>query len=129
MLRRADVLVIAVLLAAALLAWTGISILKTRAERADCVRVYVGGSLLTEVRLDESRTIVAEQENGCRNEIEIANGRVRMKASTCTNQLCVEQGWMTPENASGRAMGAHIVCLPNAVDVQLFASDTDAPDA
>ena len=34
MLRRADGLVIAVLLAAALLAWAGVSILKTRAERA-----------------------------------------------------------------------------------------------
>ncbi len=43
MLRRADGLVIAVLLTAALLAWAGVSILKTRAERADCVRVYVGG--------------------------------------------------------------------------------------
>ena len=96
MLRRADGLVIAVLLAAALLAWAGVSILKTRAERADCVRVYVGGKLFAEARLDEARTIVAEQENGCRNEIEIADGRVRMKASTCQNQLCVEQGWMEP---------------------------------
>lgn len=129
MLRRADVLVITALLLAALLAWAGVSILKTRAERADCVRVYVGGTLLAEARLDEAQTIVAEQENGCRNEIEIADGRVRMRASTCRNQLCVEQGWMAPEEVSGRAMGAHIVCLPNAVDVQLIASNADAPDA
>ncbi|MDO4387036.1 MAG: NusG domain II-containing protein, partial [Clostridia bacterium] len=114
---------------AALLAWAGVSILKTRAERADCVRVYVGGELFAEARLDEARTIVAEQENGCRNEIEIADGRVRMKSSTCKKQLCVEQGWLEPGNVSKRSMGAHIVCLPNAVDVQLFASDADAPDA
>ncbi len=120
---------IAVLLAAALLAWAGVSILKTRAERADCVRVYVAGKPFAEARLDEARTIVAEQENGCRNEIEIADGRVRMKASTCQNQLCVEQGWMEPGKVSKRSMGAHIVCLPNAVDVQLFASGADAPDA
>ena len=129
MLRRADGLVIAVLLAAALLAWAGVSILKTRAERADCVRVYVGGKPFAEARLDEARTIVVEQENGCRNEIEIADGRVRMKASTCQNPLCVEQGWMEPGKVSKRSMGAHIVCLPNAVDVQLFASGADAPDA
>lgn len=129
MLRRADVLVIAALLAAALLAWADVSILKTRAERADRVRVYVGGELFAEARLDDARTIVAEQENGCRNEIEVAGGRVRMKFSTCKNQLCVEQGWLEPGNISKRSMGAHIVCLPNAVDVQLFASDADAPDA
>ena len=93
------------------------------------MRVYVGGKLFAEARLDEARTIVAEQENGCRNEIEIADGRVRMKASTCQNQLCVEQGWMEPGKVSKRSMGAHIVCLPNAVDVQLFASGADAPDA
>ena len=129
MLKRADGLVIALLLAAALLAWAGVSILKARAKQADCVRVYVGGRLIAEARLDEARTIVAEQENGSRNEIGIADGRVRMKSSTCQNQLCVQQGWMAPENVSKRSMGAHIVCLPNAVDVQLFASDADAPDA
>lgn len=88
-----------------------------------------GRQTFAEARLDEARTIVAEQENGCRNEIEIADGRVRMKASTCQNQLCVEQGWMEPGKVSKRSMGAHIVCLPNAVDVQLFASGADAPDA
>ena len=64
---------------------------------------------------------------------------VNLATARCSNTVsrivgaavndAVEQGWMEPGKVSKRSMGAHIVCLPNAVDVQLFASGADAPDA
>lgn len=56
-----------------------------------------------------------------------------MESSTCHNQLCVQQGEVTRDNWSRRALGAHILCLPNRVDAELeveaAASPVEAPDA
>ena len=64
-----------------------------------------------------------------RKEYAQTRGRARDRGAAGGGAAGVEQGWMEPGKVSKRSMGAHIVCLPNAVDVQLFASGADAPDA
>lgn len=54
------------------------------------------------------RTI--ELENGM--EIEIKEGKIRVKKSDCPNQICVKQGWI--ENAN-----EVIVCVPNKTLIYL----------
>lgn len=83
------------------------------------VRVYVGEELYEEASLYMDKTIVIEQDDGCRNEICINNGRVYMGFSTCENQNCVDQGEMTPDNIASRALSNWIICLPNRVTVEL----------
>ncbi len=48
--------------------------------------------------------------------IEIADGRVRVVASPCTQKLCVRAGWL---DASGEATA----CVPNRVSVALLGDD------
>ncbi|MGN0792736.1 MAG: NusG domain II-containing protein [Christensenellales bacterium] len=83
------------------------------------VRIYVGEELYEEAFLYIDKTIVIEQENGCRNEIRIEDGRVYMAYSTCENQNCLHQGEMTPDNIASRALSNWIICLPNRVTVEL----------
>lgn len=83
------------------------------------VRVYVGEELYEEASLYADRTIVIEQEDGCRNEVRIEDGKVYMAFSTCENQNCVHQGEMTPDNIASRALSNWIICLPNRVTVEL----------
>lgn len=83
------------------------------------VRVYVGEELYEEASLYMDRTIVIEQDDGCRNEVRIEEGRVYMAFSTCENQNCVNQGEMTPDNIASRALSNWIICLPNRVTVEL----------
>ncbi|MDA3812923.1 MAG: NusG domain II-containing protein [Candidatus Cloacimonetes bacterium] len=56
------------------------------------------------VPLDKDRII--EIEKGI--VVEIKDGKVRMKESTCQNQYCVKQGWSN---------SFPIICVPNEVSV------------
>jgi hypothetical protein len=42
-------------------------------------------------------------------EVEIKDGRARMKKSTCANQLCVKQGW---------SHSMPIICVPCKIAIQ-----------
>ena len=59
------------------------------------------------------------QENGKTNVIEIRDGGIAMRSSSCHNQLCVQQGHLTPEKAQSAALANWIICLPNGVSVEL----------
>ncbi len=45
--------------------------------------------------------------------VQIQNGKVRVKSSTCKDKLCVKQGWI---NKSGES----IVCLPNRISISII---------
>lgn len=55
------------------------------------------------------------------NIIQTDNGQVRMLASDCPDQVCVQTGWI--EHAPQQ-----IVCLPFHVVVKVVASDNDVDD-
>lgn len=59
------------------------------------VRVYLDGELYATLPLDEDQEFIVEQPGGTVNIIEIAGGGVRMKHSTCPNQICVDCGCAT----------------------------------
>lgn len=57
------------------------------------------------------------------NVVEIFKGGVRMQSASCHNQLCVQQGDVTPQSAAHAALKNWIVCLPNGVSIELVAED------
>lgn len=83
------------------------------------VDVYLDSALYESVPLGEDRTVVCEQADGVRNVIEVQNGRVFMRESTCAGQDCVKQGEVNCENCELRPLGGWIICLPNRVSVEL----------
>lgn len=124
MLRRKDILIIAVVLLVAALAYGGVLLARRGQALSGSVDILVDGVLHTSARLDSPQTIEVAQPTGEVNIIAIdADGGVRMDYSSCENQLCVHQGMMSADNWTRRAMGRTIVCLPNRVLVELSVDE------
>ncbi len=92
-------------------------------EAAGLVRIQVNGEFYAQEALTDGKTIEILQENGEKNVISLSSDGFRMAYSTCTNQLCIQQGPVTLDNYARRALGTHVLCLPNGVDVELVLLD------
>lgn len=68
--------------------------------------------------LDDDASVAVESDRGT-NVIEVAGGRVRCAESDCSNQICVDTGWVSQ-------VGQTIVCLPHELTVQVVADPDDA---
>ena len=68
--------------------------------------------------LDTDASVTVESDLGT-NVIEVADGGVRCAESDCSNQICVETGWVSQ-------VGQTIVCLPHELTVQVVADPDDA---
>lgn len=123
MFRKKDVIIIAVLLLIAALAYGGIMLSRQGQTLSDTVQIYAGNELYATASLSQDQEIHIEQENGYVNVVSIEHGGVKMLSSSCKNQLCVHQGTVTEDNWMQRSMGRSIVCLPNSVLVELALDD------
>lgn len=68
--------------------------------------------------LDDDASVAVESDRGT-NVIEVAGGCVRCAESDCSNQICVDTGWVSQ-------VGQTIVCLPHELTVQVVADPDDA---
>ncbi len=118
------ILCLVVLGAGALL---GYQLQRGRQVAKDEIAVYVDGKLYAASPLKQGKDLTVEQEDGSVNVIRMTENGFYMKSSTCKNQDCVHQGEVTRDNWSQRLLGAHVICLPNRVDVVLTVENTD-PD-
>lgn len=109
-MKRKDILLIALALAAALALYGGNRLLATR--HADTVVVTVDGKEALRVPLSAQGTYSVPLPEGEENVVVIENGAVRMDQANCRDQLCVHQG-------SVSYAGKQIVCLPHRVVVSL----------
>ena len=97
---KADIILIACLLIFSVLFLWGLK--KNFSEKE--VEIYHHNILIYKESLNQNKII--EIEKGI--VIEIKKGKVRMKESTCKNQICVQQGWNDT---------FPIVCVPNEVSI------------
>ncbi len=118
------ILCLVVLGAGALL---GYQLQRGRQVAKDEIAVYVDGKLYAASPLKPGKDLTVEQEDGSVNVIRMTENGFYMQSSTCKNQDCVHQGEVTRDNWSQRLLGAHVICLPNRVDVVLTVESTD-PD-
>ena len=114
-----DILIALAVIAAALILYYSFG--KTKTASATYVNIYLGtgGEPYQHVPLSEDKTIRIDQGDGRLNVIEIKDSGVQMAYSTCLNQDCVHEGIVTDESRKHRALGDWIVCLPNAVSIEL----------
>lgn len=116
-MKKKDILMIAVVLAAAL-ALFGVSQI-AGGKTATTVVVTVDGQETLRRPLAVSDTYEIRQDDGSVNVIAVENGVVYMKEANCRDGLCIRQGKM--KNAA-----KSIVCLPHKLVVTLEGDD--APD-
>ena len=117
-MKKRDIIIIAVFLAVAIIGMAAFKLFapKGAITYAD---IYVNDSLYEVVPLNEDTVITVDQGDGKVNYVEVKDGAIFMRDSTCADHLCVQQGEMTPENYEDRPMLNWIICLPNRVTVEL----------
>ena len=113
-----DILLIAALLLAALLAW---GVLRLTREKGGEAVVTVDGARAATVPLTVDATLSIGAGRGFSNVVEVSGGRVRVVDADCPDRLCVRQGWISYD-------GESIVCLPHklVVTVRGTGGDLDA---
>lgn len=84
---------------------------------ADRVLIKQAGQTFLETNLRLNRIIPVPGPLGL-TQVEIRDGRVRVKADPSPRQLCVKQGWLQAGQAA--------ICLPNRVSVELGRAAYDS---
>ncbi len=85
----------------------GVFISKEAMPGSDTVVIEIDGKPAFSAALSQNRVIRLDSGIGP-FEVEIRNGKARMREAHCRNQLCVKQGWVS---------SGIIVCLPGKVVV------------
>lgn len=84
--------------------------------------ISVDGKVVSRINLKENsspKQFVVEGVIG-KSTVELQNGKIRMKAAPCKNQICVHQGWI-------HSPGQSIVCLPGKIVIEVTGkSEIDA---
>ena len=117
-MKKRDVIIIVIFLVLALIGMGAVKLFMPRGN-VTYVDIYVNEMLYEVAPLNEDTVITIDQGDGKINYVEIKDGSVFMADSTCSDHLCITQGEMSPENYEDRPMLNWIICLPNAVTVQL----------
>jgi hypothetical protein len=55
------------------------------------------------------------------NTVEVGNNRIRIKAASCPDQICVKEGWISRVNQIS-------VCMPNRVMIKIIGEETEIDD-
>ena len=90
---------------------------------AGLLRIRVAGQVYAEEPLGRERDVEIVQEDGKCNVVHILENGFYMKYSTCDNQLCVHEGTVTVDNYNLRVLQTQVLCLPNAVSLELVLTD------
>ena len=114
-----DVILIAVLLCTALLAWGLIKLLQKDGNYAV---VTVEGELYGEYPLDEDTEVMIVSSDGHINVLVISNGKAMMTEADCPDKLCVKHA---PISKGGQT----IVCLPHKLVVRIVSDTKEGVDA
>lgn len=98
------------------------------ADVADAPEAYllvtVGGVTYQPLPLqDEGEFSITQGETGMVNTVHVTRDSIRMAASTCDNQDCVDQGVVTLESMNTRVLGNMIICLPHQVTLELYTAE------
>jgi hypothetical protein len=127
---KKNLLVIAGVLAAALLLLAATIILRPPSGvLEDTIIITVDGKEYARIPLSAPQTVTVDQGDGRVNVVEISDRGAVMHSSTCDNQSCVEQGWVTLENRESRVLGNLIICLPNEVVLEVLTPEEAGMEA
>ena len=103
-MKRTDIIVIAVFLAAALCLY---GIIKITAKSGNYAEVNVNGKTVKTLPLDKDTVYIPEGKNV---RIEVKDGKIAFTESDCPDKICVKTGFI-------HTAGQTAVCLPNGVSV------------
>lgn len=118
-MKKRDIVLITLLLAAALALYFGAQLLG--ADEVSSVVVTIDGAEVLRKPLAVNDSYEIRQDDGSVNVIAVENGAVYMKEANCRDGLCVQQGRM-------RSAAKTIVCLPHKLVVTLSGEPAQQED-
>ena len=118
-IRKADIILLIVLVIIGLAASAALSFSRTAAGADAKVIIESGGEPYASYSLYEDRTVVVQaSDKGAYNTVTISGGKVSVTEASCKNQVCVHHGEISRS-------GASIVCLPNRMVVRIDAGGSE----
>ena len=121
-MKKNDIILMAVILAAALLAALGIRFLqKSNTDGEALAVVYIDGDRYGAYALSEDRIERIDLGNGSYNVLTISGGYAMVSEASCPDQICVHHNHI-------RYSGETIVCLPNKLVVEVEGGQNNGID-
>ena len=129
-IRKADIILLIVLVIAGLASSAALAMLKTEAGSDAKVIIESGGKLYATYPLYEDRAVTVPAPGASKksdgsydrcNTVEIADGVVKVTEATCKNHVCVNHSVIS-------AGGESIVCLPNRLVVRIESGGSEKGD-
>ena len=119
-MKKRDIIIIVVLLVVAAGVYLGVTLLGGQNNAVTgYVSVTVNNREWVRLPLDEPTDYVVHQTDGDENTVTIEEGGVvYVSHSNCSNQDCVSQGKVTPDDP-GVLMTNQIICLPHNVIIEV----------
>ena len=121
-MKKKDWFIIGGVLLLALVAFFA-SRLFSKEKSSEMVTIYIGSEVYQTVAADDYQTITIDQGDGKVNVIVIDESGVRMESSTCKNQICVHHATIDPHTTDDLLLDRWIVCLPNAVSIEVSGAE------
>ena len=115
-IRKKEIILFAVILAAALVSWYFLSRERSSKEYAS-IKITVSGEDYGTYSLGEDQVIKIGDTNTCR----VQNGQVKMIEASCPDHLCIHQPAVDER-------GGFIICLPNEVIIEGIPLDKKTDD-
>lgn len=108
--KKQDMILIAVILAAAVLLFLGAKLMHK--SPAEIVEVSVDGKVVETLDLAKDQELTIDSVSGGTNHLIIKDGEAWVSEATCPDKICVHQGKIHLD-------GEIIVCLPNKMTAQI----------
>ena len=108
--KRQDMILIAVILAAAVLLFLGAKLMHK--SPAEVIEISVDGKVIETLDLAKDQELTIDGVSGGTNHLIIKDGEAWVSEATCPDRLCVHQGKIHLD-------GEIIVCLPNKMTAQI----------
>lgn len=110
LLKKQDMILIAVILAAAVLLFLGAKLMHK--SPAEIVEVSVDGKVVETLDLAKDQELTIDSVSGGTNHLIIKDREAWVSEATCPDKICVHQGKIHLD-------GEIIVCLPNKMTAQI----------
>lgn len=111
---KRDILIVIALIVLALAGLTAVWIYRSSGNNSIAI-IEHNSTEIQRINLDkvtQSDIIFIDDGKDCQVEIEVENGRIRVRSSSCPDKVCVNCGWLEKS-------GDTAVCLPNGVIVRI----------
>ncbi len=81
------------------------------------------GEIVQQIPLNETtETIITIKSKEGTITMQVKNGKVHIIESTCHDELCIKQGWISKA-------GESIVCLPNRISISIVGEEKNEIDS